>query len=477
MTDELLSYEPATGALLWRGRRSDIDAEAERAASAQPLWAAHPAAFRNETIRRFANAVRAGEAALADCIARETGKPLWDAHLEVSALLAAVDPAISAASERTGQRRLEGAMGAHHTVRHRPQGVLAVIGPFNAPALAPNAHILPALLAGNAVLFKPSEKTPATGAMLVDFYREAGLPADCLRLVIGEADAGLALARHESVDGVLFTGSTRNGIGLNRALAAYPEKIVALEMGGNNPVLLWDTPDMVAAATLIAQSAFLTSGQRALAARRLIVRDRLMPGIVAELKKIIARLVIDHPHAEPAPFMGPVIDKAAADSLVEGFLALAGLGGRPILHMKRPHGDSPFLTPGLIDATPITARPDEERFGPILQIVQVDDFDAAIRECNATRFGLSATLIGGGPEQYERFWQGMRAGVVNWNRTTDAVSVSAPLGGVGLSGNHRPGGTYAADSCAYPVLSSESEHLRAAIGIGLAPIDTSGMGD
>lgn len=477
MTDELLSYEPATGALLWRGPLGDVETEAARAAAAQPFWEGHPAAFRIEAMRRFANAVRAGEAALADCIARETGKPLWDAHAEVAALIAAIEPAITAFSERTGQRRLEGAMGASHTVRHRAQGVLAVIGPFNAPVLAPNAHILPALLAGNAVLFKPSEKAPAAGAMLVDLYADAGLPADCLRLVVGGPETGLALARHPLVDGVLFTGSTRNGIGLNRALAAYPEKIVALEMGGNNPVLLWDTPDLKAAASLIVQSAFLSAGQRCLAARRLIVRDRLAGGILAEIEKLLDRLVIDHPHADPAPFMGPVIDAEAADGLTESFLSLIGLGGRPIRHMARPHGDRPFLTPGLIDMTPVDQRPDTELFGPLLQIIQVDDFDAALRACNATRFGLSATLVGGGPEEYERFWRGLRAGVVNWNRTTDTVAVTAPLGGVGVSGNHRPGGAYAADSCAYPVLSSETEQLRAAIGIGLAPVDTSGMGE
>ncbi|MCB4860194.1 succinylglutamate-semialdehyde dehydrogenase [Sphingobium sp. PNB] len=477
MSAKLTSFEPATGALLWQGTASDVEAEVARACAAWPKWAAQPIAYRIETLRRFVNVVRANEEALADLIARETGKPLWDARTEVTAVMNKVDISVAAFSERTGQRRLEAAMGARQSVRHKPHGVMAVLGPYNFPAHLPNGHIVPALLAGNAVVFKPSEKTPAVGEMLVRFYHEAGVPEDAVRLVLGGPDEGKALAAHPDVGGILFTGSAQTGIAINRQFAANPGKILALEMGGNNPIVAWDTADIASAATLIVQSAFLSSGQRCTAASRLIVREELADTLVGEVKRLADRLIVDHPHADPAPFMGPVIDNQAADHLTESFLYLMSNGGKPIKHMVRTTKGLPFVTPAIIDVTPMAERPDVELFGPLLQVVRVPDFESAIREANNTRYGLSAALIGGSPEQYNQFWANIRAGIVNWNRPTNGASSSAPFGGVGISGNHRPSAYYAADYCAYPVVSVEIEQPRASIGIGLKDVDTSLMGD
>lgn len=467
MTSSLISTEPATGAHLWEGDVSDVAAEVERARSAWPAWAAQPFAFRVETLRRFANAVRAAEEEFADLIARETGKPLWEARTEVASVIAKVDISITAYSERTGQKRLEGAMGARQAVRHKPHGVMAVLGPYNFPAHLPNGHIVPALLAGNAVVFKPSEKTPAVGARLVALLHSAGVPQDLVRLVIGGPDEGKALAAHPDVNGILFTGSAPTGVAINRAFAGEPNKILALEMGGNNPLVVWDTPDIASAAIIVVQSAFLSAGQRCTAAKRLIVKESLAGPLVAEVKKLADRLIIDHPHADPAPFMGPVIDNHAADGLTESFLILMSNGGRPIKHMQRPKPGLPFVSPAIIDVTDLPERPDIELFGPLLQVIRVPDFDAAIAEANNTRYGLAASLIGGAPELYDRFWANVHAGIVNWNRPTNGASSSAPFGGVGISGNHRPSAWYAADYCAYPVSSSEAEQPRATIGIGL----------
>ena len=142
-------------------------------------------------------------------------------------------------------------------------------------------------------------------------------------------------------------------------------------------------------------------------------------------------------------------------------------GGKVIRHMTRPVQGRPFLTPGIIDVTDMPERPDIELFGPLLQVVRVDSFEAAIAEANNTAFGLSAALIGGSPQLYDQFWANARAGVINWNRPTNGASSAAPFGGVGLSGNHRPSAFYAADYCAYPVASSESDAVRASIGVGL----------
>lgn len=466
MSGEIISTEPATGAELWRGAAGDGDAAVTQARAAWPDWARRPLEDRIGLVRAFAGEVKRAEAPFAELIARETGKPLWEARTEVAAVAAKVEISIRAYEERTGTRLLGELGGAEAMLEHRPHGVLAVLGPYNFPAHLPNGHIVPALIAGNAVVFKPSEKTPATGEFLVRCFHRAGVPQEVVQLLVGGPQEGRALVGHAGVDGVLFTGSERAGIAISKALAGSPGKIVALEMGGNNPVVLWDTPRIEDAARLVVQSAFTTAGQRCTAARRLIVREDLFAPGVAAIEELIGRMIVGAPFDEPAPFMGPVIDDAAADGLVAGYAELLAAGGDALVPLARPDPERPFLTPGLIDTTDVRPRPDGELFGPLLQVIRVHDFDEALAVANDTRFGLSASLIGGTREEYGRFRSAIRAGIINWNRPTNGASSAAPFGGVGNSGNHRPAAYYAADYCAYPVASSEAEAPEAALPDG-----------
>lgn len=464
----LTSFEPATGEPIWSGEPGDAAAQVAAARAALPAWSAQPVTYRAETLRRFANAVRSSEADFARLIARETGKPLWEARTEVGAVVNKVEISIAAYMQRTGTTRQEAALGSKIAVRHKPHGVLAVLGPYNFPAHLPNGHIVPALLAGNTVVFKPSEKTPAAGEMLVRLFHEAGVPEGAVRLLIGGPEEGRALAGEDGIDGLLFTGSARAGQALHRQFADMPHKILALELGGNNPLVVWDKADVTAAATIAVQSAFLSAGQRCTAARRLIVQEGTAGDeVVKAMLKLMDRLIVAEPFAQPQPFMGPVIDNGAADQVQAQFLDLMIKGGRVIRRPDRPDETKPFLTPALIDVTDVAGRPDEEIFGPALQLIRVASFDEAIAEANNTRFGLAASLVGGSPEQFDRFWNEVRAGVINWNKPTNGAPSNAPFGGVGLSGNHRPSAAYAADYCAYPVTSSESEIARASIGEGL----------
>jgi succinylglutamic semialdehyde dehydrogenase len=467
MAETLVSTEPATGAEIWSGEIGDAAREVAAARAAASSWAARSLAYRSESVRRFANVVRKRETEFATLIARETGKPLWEARTEVAAVINKVQISIDAYGERTPQRRLEAALGNKIAVRHKPHGVLAVLGPYNFPAHLPNGHIVPALIAGNAVVFKPSEKTPATGAFLVDCFHEAKIADGVVRLLIGGPDEGRALAAEPGIDGLLFTGSARAGRALHRQFAEAPHKILALELGGNNPLVVWDAKDIEAAATIVVQSAFLSAGQRCTAARRLIVEDGKEGPLLQAIERLMDRIIVDEPFADPQPFMGPMIDIAAAEHLQEQWLGLMMKGGKPLRRLDRPIPNQPFLTPALIDVTDVAERPDEELFGPVLQLVRVKDFDAAIDEANATRFGLAASLVGGSPELYDRFWANIRAGVINWNKPTNGAPSNAPFGGIGLSGNHRPSAFYAADYCAYPVTSSEAASERAKIDQGL----------
>jgi succinylglutamic semialdehyde dehydrogenase len=466
------SHNPANGELIWSGLPGDAAAEVAAARAAFPAWAAQPVTYRIEALRRFANVVRKREGKFAELIANETGKPLWEAKTEVTAVINKVEISIEAYAERTGQTKLEADLGNRVGVRHKPHGVLAVLGPYNFPAHLPNGHIVPALIAGNAVVFKPSEKTPATGAFLVDCFHAAKIPEGAVRLLIGGIDEGKALAGNPDIDGLLFTGSVRAGQSLHRQFADRPDRILALELGGNNPIVAWNVKDLDAAAAIIVQSAYLSAGQRCTAARRLIVEDGKADKLLAAIDKLTARIIVGDPFADPQPFMGPVIDNGASDEVERQWRALVDLGGQILRPLQRRDADKPFLSPALIDMTGVMGREDEEIFGPVLQLFRVKTFDEAIAAANDTRFGLAASLLGGSPEQYESFWAEVRAGVINWNKPTNGAPSNAPFGGIGLSGNHRPSAYYAADYCAYPVTSSSADVLRGSIAQGLRDVET-----
>src|SRR3954470_7767957 len=290
VADTLISIDPATGEEVWSGEIGDASAEIAAARVAWPAWAAHSHAYRIEAVRRFANVVRTKEIEFAELISHETGKPFWEARTEGGAVVNKVEISIDAYAERTPQRRKEAALGNKIAVRHKPHGVLAVLGPYNFPAHLPNGHIVPALIAGNAVVFKPSEKTPATGAFLVQCFHEAGIPEGVVRLLIGGPDQGRALAGQPGIDGLLFTGSARAGISLHKQFAETPQKMLALELGGNNPLVVWHAKDVEAAAAIVIQSAYLSAGQRCTAARRLIVEDGKHSELLDAVQSLIGRI-------------------------------------------------------------------------------------------------------------------------------------------------------------------------------------------
>ena len=462
---DFTSTDPCTGETLWEGPSGDVAAAVAAARTAFPAWARLDLDARIAHVRAFQAMVHDGADAFARLISRETGKPLWETRTEVASVAAKVDISITAQAERAGSRTGE-VGGVRQTLRHKPHGVLGVLGPYNFPAHLPNGHIVPALLAGNTVVFKPSELTPATAEFMVACWQDSGLPEGVLNLVQGGGDTGRALAGAD-LDGLLFTGSPHTGAALARQFAETPHKLLALEMGGNNPLIVWDAPDLEAAAALIVQSAYLSAGQRCTGARRLIVGPDAAP-LLDRVGALIDRIIVGAPFDEPQPFMGSVIDGRAADRLQAGFGDLISRGGDVLRPLFR-RDQRPLLTPGLIDVTHVQDRADAEFFGPLLQVIRVADFDAALAEANATRFGLSAGLIGGDAALYDRFWHGTRAGVVNWNRPTNGAASNAPFGGVGLSGNHRPSAYYAADYVAFPVASLEANVATGTIATGLRP--------
>jgi succinylglutamic semialdehyde dehydrogenase len=459
---ELRSIDPATGNTVWTGReasRAQVARAVIAARDAFAGWSRVPIEQRVKHLREFGVLVDAHRDELARVISLETGKPTWEALTEVASMVSKVDITIRAYRERTGT--VERDLGAvRSVVRHRPHGVLAVLGPYNFPGHLPNGHIVPALLAGNTVAFKPSEHTAWCGVEVMRLWDRAGLPRGAVNLIQGAKETGVALVEHSQIDGLLFTGSAAAGHTLHRHFAGRPEMILALEMGGNNALVVDAITNVDAAIFTILQSSYVTAGQRCTCARRLFVpRGSIGQALVDRLLDAIGKLRVG-PFDDPEPpFMGPVISEEAADALLAAQARIASQGGRPLAQMRKLKDGTGLVSPALIDVTGVQNLPDEEHFGPLLQLIYYDEFDEALQGANATRFGLAAGLIGGNRARWEAFVRVIRAGVVNWNRPLTGASSAAPFGGVGASGNHRPSAYYAADYCAHPVASLEQEVL------------------
>ncbi len=473
----LISEDPATGASIWQGRAAlsaEVDRAVRAARAAFEPWAARSANERALVLEAYRGVLEAERGEIARVISLETGKPLWESATEVAAMIGKIALSLDAYHARAGCTVSETATGERAATRFRPHGVMAVLGPFNMPGHLPNGHIVPALLAGDTVVFKPSELTPRTGELMAAAWERAGLPAGVLGLVQGGRDTAQALASHGDLDGLLFTGSYEAGLALSRTFADHPEKILALEMGGNNPLLVWDLAEqsLDAAALLAAQSAFVTAGQRCTCARRLIV-ERGAPG-ERFLERLVAwteRVRVGACSARPEPFMGPVISVAAAERLLAAQAKLLGQGGKIVAEMKPMDARASLLRPGILDVTDVKEREDRELFGPLLQVIRVPSFDDALAEANRTRFGLAAGLASASVERWSTFLARVRAGVVSWNRPTTGASGALPFGGVGLSGNHRPSGFFAADYCSYPVAALERDELGGALATVPTGID------
>ena len=410
-------------------------------------------------MKRFAALLEEHKQSLAETISRETGKPRWETLTEIQAMIGKVGISLQAYQTRTGFSQAAMADGAS-VLRHRPHGVLAVFGPYNFPGHLPNGHIVPALLAGNCVVFKPSELTPLTAEETLKLWLQAGLPDGVINLVQGGRETGEALAASADIDGLLFTGSAGTGYHLHRQLAGQPEK----DPGAGD-------------------------GRQQRADRRRFRRSRCggQPGypigvylrrptlhlftpysgeagaegdaFIARLVQVAGELRVGRWDAEPQPFMGGVVSATAAENMLKAQQHLLALGGKSLLTMRLLEPGSSLLSPGIVDLTGVAGVPDEEYFGPLTTIVRYRDFDEALQLANRTRYGLSVGLVSPQRELFERLLLEARAGIVNWNKPLTGASSAAPFGGVGASGNHRPSAFYAADYCAWPMASLESESL------------------
>ncbi len=455
---ELHNTSPVDGSLVWNGRFASAEqTEAAIAAGivAYPDWSRLSLEQRIPYCQRFAEFLSKHQTSIARTITLESGKPLWESQIEMTSAIAKVSNAIDAIHQRRSTTR-----ESFGVVRFRGFGVMLVLGPYNLPLHLPGAHIVPALLGGNTVLFKPSEKAPATGQWIAQAWHEAGLPAGVFQMLQGDAEVATWAVNHPQIAGVLFTGSNAVGKQLHRSLAGRPHVLLALEMGGNNPLIVEHVDNIPAAIAVILQSAFITSGQRCTCARRLILLDS--PANARLLQRLcvaIEAIRVSHPMEEPQPFMGTVVSKQAADAILHAQREWIESGAR-VLHECRPHPENPaMLSPGLLEVDPSFVD-DREHFGPLLRVCKANDMEDAIRLANQTQYGLAAGLLSDHPSTFDSMMERIQAGIVNWNAPTTGASGKLPFGGLGESGNHRSSGYYACDYCSDPVASIEMPMLQ-----------------
>jgi succinylglutamic semialdehyde dehydrogenase len=461
MSQIFQSKNPATGTVIWEGSLTStemLSKQIETAQRAFKTWSTTSLSERIQILRRYAEILIQEKEHLIGELSEETGKPRWESASELDASIQKIDISIQAYQERC-KEKINTTGTIRSAVRYKPHGILAVYGPFNFPLHLPNGHIVPALLAGNCVIFKPSELTPRIAERMANCWQASGLPSGVLQLAQGDANTGKALAGQAGLSGILFTGSASTGLLLHRLFSSDPGKMLALEMGGNNPLVIHDLNNIKAACQHVIVSAFITSGQRCSCARRLIVVDTPdNRDFINHLSAMTKKLAIGPYTKIPEPFMGPVISISAANRIKMAYEGLINAGAKPIIPLQ--YTEPAFIHPTIIDVTGIGNIPDEEIFGPVLQLHWVPNLDEAISAANHTNFGLSAGIFTANQERYTQFFQQSHAGIVNWNRPLTGASSLAPFGGIRNSGNHRPSAYFAADYCAYPVASQEESHLQ-----------------
>lgn len=458
----LNSFDPATEELIWRGTCADetlIHDAVDCAKAALIDWATLSLEEREKKLSLFIPNLERREQELAEAISIENGKPLWEAKQEVAALKGKWNISVDACQQR--YPALEHPLGdAKCQTYYRPHGPIAILSPYNFPTHLLNGHLIPALLAGNTVIIKPSEQTPMVSELYVQIWEEVGLPPGVINLIQGGGEVGKALCAHPDVKGIFFTGSAETGMKIKKQGLQRPDQILALEMGGNNPLIVDAFNDLEAACYQTVLSAFITGGQRCTCARRLIlIENEQSEAFIARLTEMASQLKVGPATSSDEPFMGPLISKQAQTQLLDFEERLLSLGGKSLLKMEQPYQKGYFVTPAIVDMTGIYSVPDEEAFGPLLQVYRVSSLKEAVELANKTRFGLSLSLFSTSQEHFRYVFENTQAGIVNWNSATTGASSKAPFGGVGISGNHRPSAYFAADYAAYPVASVQSDQL------------------
>jgi len=466
---------PATGELISTVVDDTPATIAEKVAvarAAQPAWAARSIGERIEIVRAFRQLVVERHDELAATLTAETGKPITQSHNELNGLLPRVDFFLEEA-ERTlaDEVVLDDADGAiREVIAHEPLGVIANISAWNYPYFVGSNVFVPALLAGNAVLYKPSEHATLTGLAIASMLGDAGVPAAVFAVAAGDGQAGAELLSH-GLDGVFFTGSYGTGRHIAESVASTLTR-VQLELGGKDPVYVADDVDVAVAAEGLADGAFYNNGQSCCSVERIYVHRSVHDEFVERFVATVDGFRLGDP-TDPATYLGPltraaqlrVLEAQVADAVARG--AVVRTGGQQVdgqrVDGQRVDGEqvdgeqvvawfAPTVLTGVTSAMEVMR---EESFGPIIGIQAVDDDGEAVALMNDTDYGLTAGVYSADEARARAILQQVHAGSVYWN-CCDRVSPRLPWSGRGHSGLGSTLSTYGIRTFVQP----KAWHLR-----------------
>ena len=459
-------YSPADiDNLLWEMPvdYSHVPLSIESAQSGFHFWKKVNINERIKLLKKYQEQLLVKQKQIATAIALETGKPLWESRGEVNASINKVDITIDYALKRIKSKHIAEVMpkiDGH--IFFKPIGICLIIGPFNFLCHLANTQILSALIAGNSIIFKPSEKTAYSAQLMTDCFHEAGFPKGIVNLVQGDAETAGRLLKEKNVKGIFFTGSKEIGTSIIKNTYHDLSKLVSLELGGKNTAIIHKDANLEHALSEVVTGSFLTTGQRCTSTAIVAIHKSIAEKFIQNFHNVSKRIIIDHPiDHEKEPFLGPIIDEKALESYLlfvgmakrEGFQEI--MRGKKITHTKY---NGHYVTPSIHFSDKLITKShflQNEIFGPNCTFITYQEIEEAIQIANYTEYGLAASLFSSDRSLFEKCSYDIDSGIVNFNNATCGASPLLPFGGIKNSGNYRPMAIAAIDSCVYQMASLE----------------------
>ncbi len=446
---------------------SHIDEVISSAKKGFEVWRKVSLDERINYLRRYQEQVLSKSEEIATAIALETGKPLWEAKGEASAIVAKVTVTIEDSLKRVENKELSNILpNTTGRIFYKPIGPCFVIGPFNFPCHLANGQILSALLTGNSIIFKPSEKTCYSAQLLIDCFHEANFPKGVVNLIQGNGETARRILKERSIKGIFFTGSKDIGKRILEITHKDLSKLVALELGGKNTSIIHKDADLDFVLPELLKACFLTTGQRCTSTAIVAIHKDIMDQFIPKFHELAKRIIVDHPiDHKTEPFMGPLIDQSAVDK----YLLYMGMAKREgieeIMRGKQIEKDKKgfYVTPSIhlasrFDNTSHFLK--NEIFGPNCTFIPYTQIEEAIDIANSTEFGLASAVFTKDHDVFNQCVRDIDAGILNFNRSTVGASSKLPFGGVKNSGNYRPAAVSTIDACVYPMSSLELNDIE-----------------
>lgn len=467
--------------LLWEAPvdYKDVERVVESAQQGFKMWRKLPQSERNTYLKKYQDEVNKRKDEIALAISYEMGKPLWEAKTEVASVIAKVNVTIEESLPRIQNKNIENILPK--TTGHiyfKPIGASLIIGPFNFPCHLANGQILSALVAGNSIIFKASEKTCYSAQLLMECFHAAGFPSGVVNLIQGDGEVARRLLKEKSIKGVFFTGSKEVGKKILDVTHHDLSKLVCLELGGKNTTIVHHDANLDHALLELLKSCFLTSGQRCTSTSIVAIHRSVHESFIARFHDLAKKITIDHPvEYSKEPFMGPLVDQASVDAylLFMGMAKREGIQeimrGKLIEKTKKGH----YVSPSIHLAEKWNHDSmflQSEIFGPNVTFIPYDTIEEAIAIANATEYGLASAIFTRDHSLFDRCVEEIDSGLVNFNRSTVGASAKLPFGGVKNSGNYRPAALTTIDACVYQmasleIIGDEVEDIKSIVGLEL----------